>query len=228
VTPPVIAVTPREDVANVALDAVDIRLPDGKPLVTATGVAFSPRDQVLVTGPSGAGKSTLLRAIAGIWPFGSGTVTVPQNAKVMVLPQRPYLPIGSLHAAVVYPALPEQFDAAQVREVLTAASIPALAERLDERAHWNRMLSLGEQQRLGIARALLHAPDYLLLDEATASLDEPSEAALYTLVEKRLPNAAIISIGHRSTLAAFHKRRLELVKDGDRAHLREAPLVAAR
>jgi vitamin B12/bleomycin/antimicrobial peptide transport system ATP-binding/permease protein len=228
VTPPVIGVTAREDAANVALDAVDIRLPDGKPLVTATGIAFSARDQVLVTGPSGAGKSTLLRAIAGIWPFGAGTITVPQSAKVMVLPQRPYLPIGSLHAAITYPAPPEQFDAAQVREVLSAIGIPALAERLEEEAHWNRMLSLGEQQRLGLARALLHAPDYLFLDEATASLDEPSEAALYTLVEKRLPNAAIISIGHRSTLAAFHKRHLELVKDGDRAQLREAPLAATR
>ena len=158
-------------------------LPNGQPLATASGIAISPRDQVLVSGPSGSGKSTLLRAIAGIWPFGTGTISIPKGAKVMVLPQRPYLPIGTLHAAIAYPALPKQFDAAQVREVVTAVGLPALAERLDEEAHWNRMLSLGEQQRLGLARALLHAPDYLFLDEATASLDEPSEAALYTLVE---------------------------------------------
>jgi putative ATP-binding cassette transporter len=146
----------------------------------------------------------------------------------MVLPQRPYLPIGKLHAAIAYPALPEQFDEARVREAVSAVGLPALAERLDTEAHWNRMLSLGEQQRLGLARALLHAPDYLFLDEATASLDEPAEAALYKLVEARLPNAAIVSIGHRSTLAAFHKRRLELAKDGERSHLREAPLVPTR
>ncbi|MGZ5837582.1 MAG: ATP-binding cassette domain-containing protein, partial [Xanthobacteraceae bacterium] len=101
------------------------------------------------------------------------------------------------------------------------------AGRLDEEAHWNRMLSLGEQQRLGLARALLYSPDYLFLDEATASLDEPAEAALYTLLESRLPNAAIVSIGHRSTLAAFHKRRLQLIKDGDHSRLQEAPLIAA-
>ncbi|MGZ5854307.1 MAG: ATP-binding cassette domain-containing protein, partial [Xanthobacteraceae bacterium] len=184
-------------------------------------------EQILVTGPSGSGKSTLLRAISGIWPFGSGTITIPKGAKIMVLPQRPYLPIGTLNAAITFPALPETYDADRVREALTAVGLPALAGRLDEEAHWNRMLSLGEQQRLGLARALLYSPDYLFLDEATASLDEPAEAALYTLLESRLPNAAIVSIGHRSTLAAFHKRRLQLIKDGDHSRLQEAPLIAA-
>jgi vitamin B12/bleomycin/antimicrobial peptide transport system ATP-binding/permease protein len=145
----------------------------------------------------------------------------------MVLPQRPYLPIGTLHAAVAYPAPAESFDAEQMRETIVAVGLPALANRLSEEAHWNRMLSLGEQQRLGIARALLHAPDFLFLDEATASLDEPSEAALYMLVESRLPKAAIVSIGHRSTLMAFHKRRLELAKVDGTAILRETPVTAA-
>ena len=139
----------------------------------------------------------------------------PRGAKVMALPQRPYFPIGTLAAAVTYPAEPGTFGPDELAEVIGAVGLPALAARLDEEAHWNRMLSLGEQQRLGIARALLQAPDYLFLDEATASLDEPSEAALYRLLGERLAGATIVSIGHRSTLAAFHRRGLALVRDGD-------------
>ena len=146
---------------QIALDELDVSLPNGKPLVAADGIAFAPRDQVLVTGPSGSGKSTLFRAIAGIWPFGTGTVSLPASAKLMILPQRPYLPIGTLAAAVSYPA-----DRRHVRRPSASPSCsrPSACrrwpERLDEEAHWNRMLSLGEQQRIGIARALLQAPDY--------------------------------------------------------------------
>jgi putative ATP-binding cassette transporter len=114
-----------------------------------------------------------------------------------------------------------------VAEAVKAVGLPALVERLEEDAHWNRMLSLGEQQRLGMARAILHAPDYLFLDEATASLDEESEAALYQLLRERLPDLTLISIGHRSTLAAFHRRRLVLVRDGDRHRVKEAALEPA-
>jgi putative ATP-binding cassette transporter len=210
---------------DVRLDGIEVTLPSGRPLVSADGVAIAPRDQVLVRGPSGSGKSTLFRAIAGIWPFGKGTVAVPQGAKAMTLPQRPYLPIGTLDAAIGYPSEPGAFDASKVRELLVAVGLPAMAERLAERAHWNRMLSLGEQQRLGIARAILHAPDFLFLDEATASLDEPAEAALYTLLKERLPDTTIISIGHRSTLAAFHRRGLTLVREGERYRLTEAALA---
>jgi putative ATP-binding cassette transporter len=142
----------------------------------------------------------------------------------MTLPQRPYLPIGSLADAISYPATSVNFDAAHLRELLNAVGLPALGARLDEEAHWSRMLSLGEQQRIGIARAILHAPDFLLLDEATASLDEPSEAALYQLLHERLPAATIVSIGHRSTLAEFHKRRLTLTRDGNRFRVKEAAL----
>ena len=171
-------------------------------------------ERVLVTGPSGSGKSTLFRAIAGIWPFGTGSIFIPEKAKLMMLPQRPYFPVGILHDAVVYPAEAGAFDPAQVRDALIAVGLPDLAERLEEDGHWNRMLSLGEQQRLGLARALLHVPDYLFLDEATASLDEPSEARLYRLLMEKLPQATIVSIGHRSTLDAFHTRKVALVKDG--------------
>ncbi len=212
---------------NVRLDGVEVTLPTGKTLVAADGVSIAPREQVLVTGPSGSGKSTLFRAIAGIWPFGKGKVSVPADARPMTLPQRPYLPIGSLAAAVSYPAEASAFDPARIRELLIAVGLPAMADRLEEHAHWNRMLSLGEQQRIGIARALLHAPDFLFLDEATASLDEPAEAALYKLLHERLPNTTIISIGHRSTLVAFHKRGLTLARDGDLFRVKETALGAA-
>ena len=209
---PAIGVAARSGAATVAVEGLDVRLPDGQTLVAADRLAFAPKDRVLISGPSGAGKSTLFRAIAGIWPFGSGTVAIPAGARLMVLPQRPYLPIGTLGAAIAYPSLPESLDAEKIRRVLADVGLPHLAPRLDEEAHWARMLSPGEQQRLGIARALLQAPDYLLLDEATASLDEAAEAGLYRLLDERLPHTAIVSIGHRSTLEAFHRRRLLLTR----------------
>ncbi|MEX1083515.1 MAG: ATP-binding cassette domain-containing protein, partial [Xanthobacteraceae bacterium] len=172
-------------------------------------------------------KSTLFRTIAGIWPFGAGTITIPADAKVMLLPQRPYFPVARLGSAISYPAPPGTFDAAQIADALEAVGLAAMTSRLEEDGHWNRMLSLGEQQRLGLARALLHAPDFLFLDEATASLDEPAEAAVYQLLRERLPRATIVSIGHRSTLRAFHSRHLTLVREGDRYRVQEAALSPA-
>jgi putative ATP-binding cassette transporter len=204
----------RKDGAEVDITNLEVRLPSGQPLVAAKEIALIAGDRVLVNGPSGAGKSTLFRAIGGIWPFGTGSVSVPAGARVMILPQRPYLPIGSLAAAVAYPAPPERFEIAAIRSVLVAVGLPTFADRLSEEAHWNRMLSLGEQQRIALARAILHAPDFLFLDEATASLDEPVEAALYKLLYERLPRTTVVSIGHRSTLAAFHRRHLVLEPEG--------------
>jgi vitamin B12/bleomycin/antimicrobial peptide transport system ATP-binding/permease protein len=219
---PVIEVGTQEDKSHVKIDDLVVRLPQGKLLVVARDVVVSKGESVLVTGPSGAGKSTLFRAIAGTWPFGAGTIAMPRGAKLMALPQRPYFPIGTLAAAVTYPAEPGTFAADRLAEVISAVGLPELAERLEEEAHWNRMLSLGEQQRLGIARAILQTPDYLFLDEATASLDEPAEAALYRLLAQRLSGTTIISIGHRSTLLAFHRRGLMLERDGDHYRMREA------
>jgi len=212
---------------SVGIGKLSVRLPDGRPLVDVEGISINAGDRVLVTGPSGSGKSTLFRAIAGIWPFGSGTISVPSEAEVMLLPQRPYFPIAPLSSAIGYPAEAGTFDDETIKAALHAVGLPAMAERLNEEAHWNRMLSLGEQQRLGVARALLHAPDYLFLDEATASLDEPAEAAIYRLLQERLPRTTIVSIGHRTTLAHFHNRRLTLVREGDRHRLRETVLEAA-
>ena len=206
---------------QIDLEQLLVRLPNGKPLVAADGFSIRSHERTLVTGPSGAGKSTLFRAIAGVWPFGSGSIAIPAKATLMMLPQRPYFPVGSLKAAIVYPAEASAFDSDQVGDALISVGLPQLASQLEEEAHWNRMLSLGEQQRLGLVRALLHAPQYLFLDEATASLDEASEAALYLLLEAKLPAATIVSIGHRSTLEAFHQRHVVLTRDGDRFRLQD-------
>jgi len=227
VTPPVVESAPRESHSGFAVEHLDVRLPDGNPVVSAHDIMFAKGERVLITGPSGSGKSTLFRAITGIWPFGSGLVHVPANAKVMLIPQRPYFPVAPLAAAVSYPAEAGVFDDARVAEAIVAVGLSELVPRLHEEAHWNRMLSLGEQQRLAIARALLHTPDYLFLDEATASLDEAAEAALYRLLQERLKGATIVSIGHRSTLGAFHGRRIELVPEAAVSRVREVPLPSA-
>jgi vitamin B12/bleomycin/antimicrobial peptide transport system ATP-binding/permease protein len=226
-TPPVITLAPGEAPA-VSISDLVVRLPQGTPLVSASKVSIKLGEQVLVSGPSGSGKSTLFRTLAGVWPFGSGTITVPKNARVMILPQRPYFPIAPLAAAVAYPAGRESYDEGKIAGLISAVGLPALADRIEEEAHWNRMLSLGEQQRLGIARALLSEPNFLFLDEATASLDEPAEAALYQLLQRELPRATIVSIGHRSTLAAFHQRRLAFTREGDHFVVRETNLAPAK
>ena len=206
---------------EIDLEKLMVRLPNGTPLVAADHFSLRGNERTLVTGPSGSGKSTLFRAIAGIWPFGGGSIAIPANATLMMLPQRPYFPVGSLQAAIAYPSEAGAYSADRIREVIHAVGLPKLAAQLDEEGHWNRMLSLGEQQRLGLARALLHAPQYLFLDEATASLDEASEAALYRLLEEKLPAATIVSIGHRSTLEAFHQRNVTMARDGDRFALQD-------
>jgi putative ATP-binding cassette transporter len=204
------------------LKGLVLRLPKGTPLVNADGFSLRKGERTLVTGPSGSGKSTLFRAIAGIWPFGGGSIAVPAGATLMMLPQRPYFPTGSLRGAVEYPAKEGMFTDSQISSAIEAVGLPKLASQPGEDGHWNRMLSLGEQQRLGLARALLHKPNYLFLDEATASLDEPSEAALYSLLAEELPDTTIVSIGHRSTLDAFHQRNVSLVRDGERFALKDA------
>ncbi len=203
-------------------DALDLALPNGKLILAQQSFSIGPGERVLVTGPSGSGKSTLFRAIAGIWPYGKGKVTVPKDAKVLFLPQKPYIPIGTLSEAVAYPASPGVFDAAAIREVLVACKLEQLADRLDETQNWSLALSPGEQQRLALARALLHRPDFLFLDEATASLDEANEAYLHALLKQRLPQTAIVSIAHRPTVAAHHDRRYVLEPESGRLHMTAA------
>jgi len=200
------------------IDDLLLRLPSGAALISAEDVVIKEDESVLVTGRSGSGKSTLFRAIAGIWPFGEGGITIGNGKKLLVLPQRPYLPFGRLDEALAYPEAPQQFGAARLAEVLHAVDLSRLVDRLDEEAPWPHVLSQGEQQRVSLARALLAAPDVLLLDEATSALDEDAEAKLYRLLETRLPGTTLISIGHRSTLNELHQRRLHLEPAVDGTH----------
>jgi putative ATP-binding cassette transporter len=219
--PPSIEVVRSDESKAIELRQFLVKLPNGTPLITADGLLIRSNERVLLTGPSGAGKSTLFRAIAGVWPFGDGEIAIPAKATLMMLPQRPYFPIGPLKAAIVYPAKADAFNPTLVERALVSVGLPQLVSRLEEEAHWNRMLSLGEQQRLGLARALLHEPQYLFLDEATASLDEASEAELYRLLAEKLKATTVVSIGHRSTLEALHERHVVLDREGDRFAVHE-------
>jgi putative ATP-binding cassette transporter len=156
----------------------------------------------------------LFRAIAGIWPFGRGDVRLPRDARVLFLPQKPYLPIGTLREVVSYPTPLTGVSDAALRQALEAVGLPELVGRLDETTHWALALSPGEQQRIAFARALVQKPEWLFLDEATSALDEETEARLYALLRDRLPATTVVSVGHRSTLRAFHARRLVVTPNG--------------
>jgi putative ATP-binding cassette transporter len=209
----------RDSGSTVRAEHLDLALPNGHTILADTAFAIEPGERLLISGASGSGKSTLFRALAGIWPYGKGRIRVPADARVLFLPQKPYIPVGTLREAVTYPGNESGFPDDAIRATLAAVDLAALASRLDERQNWSMQLSGGEQQRLAIARALLHKPDWLFLDEATASVDEASERRLYELLEERLPRATIVSIAHRPTVAAYHRRRFALTQDGDRMRL---------
>jgi vitamin B12/bleomycin/antimicrobial peptide transport system ATP-binding/permease protein len=193
---------------TLGVEGLELALPQGKPLLAATSLTLKPGEDVLITGPSGAGKSTLFRALAGIWPYWKGRVRVPQGAKLLFLPQKPYLPIGALKRAVTYPADTASFGDRDVADALQAVGLAHLAGDLDRNENWAQVLSGGEQQRLAFARAVLNKPDWLFLDEATASLPEEAQDALYRLLEERLPKTTLVSIGHRTSLRGHHQRAL--------------------
>jgi putative ATP-binding cassette transporter len=191
------------------LNNLSLKLPDGQTLLTVNG-SLSAKTSLLISGPSGSGKSTLLRALAGLWPYGEGEIILPQTAQVMLLPQRPYIPHGRLIDAVCYPAKADQLTRHEIISALQDVGLGGLIAELDHEDLWSHRLSGGEQQRLAIARALLAKPDWLFLDEATAALDEASEAALYACIKQKLPHTTLVSIGHRSTLRAFHDTNVTL------------------
>jgi len=197
------------------IEGLTLGLPSGRAIVSIDRLALEPGQSTLLTGPSGSGKSTLFRALAGIWPYGSGAIRVPRGAKLMLLPQRPYVPMGTLAGAIAYPAAPGTFSREAMAEAMRAARLEAFVERLDEDDNWGQRLSGGEQQRVAVARALLARPDWLFLDEATSALDEKLEAEIYAMLAERLPGATIVSIGHRSTLEAFHRRHLAMQPGAD-------------
>lgn len=199
---------------DIIVSSLDIDLPGGERLLNSLELRLAPKSTLLIAGPSGSGKSTLLRTLAGLWPFGKGTISVPRGQKVLFIPQKPYLPLGSLRQALVYPGTTGRISDGAIREIMELCRISELIGHLDTTADWSHILSLGEQQRIAFARALLHQPAWLFLDEATSALDEPTEKALYQLLQDKLPHTAIVSVGHRNTLNAFHRGKLTLTGDG--------------
>ena len=194
---------------SITLADVRLELPQGKPLLEGARLELKPGEDVLVTGPSGAGKSTLFRALAGIWPYWKGRISLPKGARLLFLPQKPYLPIGTLKHAVSYPEDAARFSAEEIVAALNAVGLPHLAADIERSESWAQVLSGGEQQRLAFARALLAKPDWLFLDEATSSLPEDAQEALYRLLKEKLPRTTRVSIGHRASLAAHHARQLQ-------------------
>lgn len=202
------------DAADGALAAQDLTLrkPDGSLLLNDAALKIGAGESVLVTGPSGSGKSTLFRALAGIWPFAAGTIARPASTRVLFLPQRPYLPIAKLRDVLLYPTgHVDGVDDQALIAALTAVGLDQLVGRLDDVEHWSLQLSPGEQQRIAVVRALVQKPDWLFLDEATAAVDAATEERLYGLLRDQLPGTAMISIGHRAALEAFHQRKIRLV-----------------
>lgn len=201
--------------ADVKLDNVNVYLPNGEVLVKNCSFDMSGKKSLLIMGHSGAGKSTMLRTLAGIWPYAEGKIALPQEDRFLFLPQRPYLPLGSLRRAICYPLVEDKSLDDKLKEILMICQLGKLADKLDSVDDWSRILSLGEQQRLAFARILLYRPDYVFLDEATSAVDEDLEQYLYAVLTKYLPNLKIVSVGHRLTLVKRHEYKLTLKGGGE-------------
>jgi vitamin B12/bleomycin/antimicrobial peptide transport system ATP-binding/permease protein len=197
--------------AGIEVEALDLNLPDGQLLRSDIALAAAPTNPLLITGASGSGKSTLLRAIAGLWPFGRGRIRV-EDGRALFLPQRPYLPLGTLADALVYPHAAADFARDKLIEALRMVGLPDLVDRLDEDENWAQRLSIGEQQRLAFARVLLARPEIVFLDEATSALDEAAEMSLYRLLREASWQPTIVSVGHHGTLRRFHDTVVDLAR----------------
>jgi putative ATP-binding cassette transporter len=211
---------------------------DGNVVIQDATAEIHAGEKVLIVGESGTGKSTLFRAIAGLWPWGAGALRTPPRSRMFFMPQRPYIPLGSLRTALAYPATPKAFTDTEMQAALERCGLGHIGTRLNEEERWDRVLSLGEQQRLAFARLLLHRPGWVFLDEGTAALDEESQHSMMRLFREELAGSALVSIGHRPGLDAYHDRTLHLLRapDGARLEVRRraprppphrAPLTAA-
>jgi len=216
-----------EEGAAIRLRDVSVALSDGTVVVDDADVTVQFGEKVLVAGESGTGKSTLVRAIAGLWPWGGGEIVLKPGAKMFLMPQKPYIPLGTLRRAATYPQQADDFDDKEITEALEVVGLEHLVEKLDdEEAKWDRTLSGGEQQRLAFARLFLHKPDIVVMDEATSALDPESQAMLMNTLGERLPDTAIISVGHRPELEAFHERKVNLLRREGGAKLVSGEVVA--
>ena len=215
------------DGAAIRLKDVSVALSDGTVVVDDADVTVQFGERVLVAGESGTGKSTLVRAIAGLWPWGEGEITLARDAKIFLMPQKPYIPLGTLRRAATYPRAAEDFDDGEITETLELVGLGHVADKLDdEDGKWDRTLSGGEQQRLAFARLFLHQPDIVVMDEATSALDPESQAMLMEKLAERLPKTAIVSVGHRPELEAFHERKVNLIRREGGAKLVPADVAA--
>jgi putative ATP-binding cassette transporter len=192
---------------------------DGNVVIGDANTEIARGERVLIVGPSGSGKSTLFRAIAGLWPWGAGKIVLPDRSRMMFMPQRPYLPLGTLRQVLAYPASPRRFPLATVKSALRRCGLASLIPRINEQERWDRVLSGGEQQRLAFGRLILHKPDWVFMDEATSALDEESQKSMMDLFSKELAGATLISIAHRPGLDAFHDRTMTLVESVSGARL---------
>ncbi|MEJ2434903.1 MAG: ABC transporter ATP-binding protein/permease [Pseudolabrys sp.] len=197
---------------NLAFDGVSVLLADGRVVISDATVEIEPGDRVLIVGESGAGKSTLFRALAGLWPWGSGTIYLPDPDSMMFMPQRPYLPLGTMRAAITYPDPPDAFDSAEVAAAVKRVGLAEFLPAIDVETRLDKNLSLGQQQLVAFARLLLHRPAWVFLDEATSALDEVSQRRVMSIFDHELANATLVSIGHRPGLERFHTRVLTLVR----------------
>jgi vitamin B12/bleomycin/antimicrobial peptide transport system ATP-binding/permease protein len=215
------------EAAALRLNNVSVTLDDGTSVINETEVTITPGERVLVVGESGTGKSSLVRAIAGLWPWGSGEIQYHSSARLSLLPQRAYLPLGTLRRALSYPSPLDAFPDEVLDQVLRDVGLVELRPRLDEEAPWDQILSGGEKQRIAIARLLLQRPDIIVLDEATSALDPGSQDHLMRLLMDRLPHATLVSVGHRPELEAFHQRKLVMeLKPGGAQLVKDVYLIS--